>query len=76
VPAAHGRVKEESELGDVVDLGQEVDLQDDFHEVVVDLPVPIIFGSVSLRRDHIVNEISITVEIKFKQVMKVKWDGS
>ena len=28
--AAHGSVVEESQLGDIVDLGQEVDLKDDF----------------------------------------------
>ena len=47
--AAHGSVKKESDFGDIVDLGQEVDLQDDFQEVVVNFLVALVLCSVSLK---------------------------
>ena len=47
--AAHGSVKKESDFGDIVDLGQEVDLQDDFQEVVVNFLVALVLRSVSLK---------------------------
>lgn len=47
--AAHGSVVEESHFGDIVDLGQEVDLQDDFQEVVVNFLVALVLRSVSLK---------------------------
>ena len=49
VSAAHGSVKKESDFGDIVDLGQEVDLQDDFQEVVVNFLVALVLCPVSLK---------------------------
>jgi len=49
VAAAHGCVKEESQLGDVVDLGQQVDLEDDLEEVVVHLLVALPLITVGLK---------------------------
>ena len=49
VSAAHGSVKKESDFGDIVDLGQEVDLQDDFQEVVVNFLVALVLCSVGLK---------------------------
>jgi hypothetical protein len=47
--AAQSSVKEETQLGDIVDLGQQVDLEDDLQEVVVHLLVALLFTSVCLK---------------------------
>ena len=45
VSTAQGTVEEESELGDVVDLGQKIDLQDDLHDIVVNISVTLVLRS-------------------------------
>jgi hypothetical protein len=47
--AAQSSVNEETQLGDIVDLDQKVDLEDDLQEVVVHLLVALFFSSVSLK---------------------------
>ena len=50
VSTAQGTVEEESELGDVVDLGQHVDLQDYLHQVVVNIFVALLLCARNLGR--------------------------
>ena len=48
--AAHGSVKKESDFGDIVDLGQEVDFKDDFEEVVVNFFEALVLSPGSLKK--------------------------
>jgi hypothetical protein len=44
VPAAHGGVIEESELGDIVQVLQVIDLKDDLQQVIPHLAVTFLFS--------------------------------
>ena len=47
--AAQRGVNEETQLGDIVDLDQKVDLKDDLQEVVIHLLVALFFSAISLK---------------------------
>ena len=57
----HGRVQKDSKFGDVVDLGEEVDLKDDFQEVVVNFFEAFILGSIGLKSIKALDLVTLKV---------------